>query len=306
MKRKQSKIVKDLRLRYSEKYPVVKPSNIIPYEEGVSPYFVWLTIASRGFGKSWSILQMIQHIYPTGFYNRWIIVSPTQESDLKQKSMFDEIEKSGLLVERYSELNEHVLKQIEELTYAYTDIWENYILHKKLLEKLRKSGVKSLTDDEVLFLTGFLDEDIDISSIRDEDILGEYPTWLRRSMPPITFIFIDDCYSERLMSKTRNNDLIKLVVNGRHRRTSLVMATQSIASIPRAIRSNTSIWSVFPLKSPKDLNILFEEICSAFDDEEEFNLIMEAVKQEPFGFLFLDASSLKNPHLSIGYNNNIF
>ena len=142
--------------------------------------------------------------------------------------------------------------------------------------------------------------------IRDEDILGEYPMWMRRNMPPITMIFADDQYAERLMSKTRNNPLIKLVVNGRHRRTSLIMATQSIASIPRAIRSNTQIWSVFPLKAPKDLNALWEEICGAFQDEEHFKAVMAEVKKQDHGFMFLDAASLKNPHLSIGFNQHLF
>ena len=306
VKRKRDSRVKDLKLKYSERFPVVKPDSIIPYETSVSPFFVWLVIASRGFGKTYSILQMLQHIYPKGLYNRWLIVSPTQASDLKQKALFDEIERSGLLVERYDTLNEDVLKEIEERTYAFTEMWENYIMHRQLLEKLHRSGIKSLTDEEIMFILGFFDDDLDLSTINDEDILGQYPMWLRRNMPPCSFIFIDDCYSERLMSKTRNNELIKLVVNGRHRRTSLVMATQSIASIPRAIRSNTSIWSVFPLKAPKDLNILYEEICSAFDNEDHFNLVMEYVKQEPYGFMFLDASSLKSPHLSIGYNNKLF
>lgn len=305
-KRKQSKKVRDLKLRYSERFPIVKPSNIIPEEEGVSPFFVWISCGARGWGKTHSVLQMFQHIYKTRFYSRWILLSPTQESDLKQKALFDEIERSGLLVERYETMNEETLNQIEEDTYEYQEMWENYILHKDLLEKLHRSGIKALTDEEILFLTGFFDEDIDLSTINDEDILGQYPMWMRRDMPPTTMIFADDQYAERLMSKTRNNPLIKLVVNGRHRRTSLVMATQSIASIPRAIRSNTQIWSVFPLKAPKDLNALWEEVCGAFDDENHFKLIMDEVKRENHGFMFLDASSLKTPHLSIGFNNKIF
>lgn len=299
-------IVKQLNLNYAEKFLINKPSSIIPQEENVSPFFVWLSCGSRGYGKTHSVLQMLQHIYPTRFYNRYILLSPTQESDLKQKALFDEIEKSGLLVERYNTMDEPTLNKIESDTYQYTEMWENYMLHVKLLDKLRHHGVKALTDEEILFLTGFIEENMDIGLIRDADVLGQYPQWMRRNMPPITMIFADDQYAESLMSKTRNNPLIKLVVNGRHRRTSLIMATQSIASIPRAIRANTQIWSVFPLKSPKDLEALWQEICGVFDNFEEFNMIMDKVKEQDHGFLFLDAASLKTPHLSIGFNNKIF
>lgn len=295
--------VQQLKLNAKEPYVLNKPADIPPMESSVSPFYVWIVAGSRGYGKSWSILQMIQHIAKSNWYNRWVIVSPTQESDCKQKAVFDELERKGNYVERYEELNEDTLEEITNHTQVFKDSWLEYDLKRRLFDKLKKRGVKAMSDEELQFLVGMVDDDdFALDSLNEERIFGEYPAFMRRPIPVLTFIFVDDCYAERLMSKTRNNPLIKLVVNGRHQLTSMVFATQSLASIPRAIRSNTQLWSIFPTKSEKDLNVLWEEVVNAFKSKEEFDKIMDAVRSQDHGFLFIDGASLKKPHLSIGYN----
>lgn len=298
--------IKPLVVNKKAPYTFNKPSTIPPEAKNVSPFFVHIACSARGFGKTHSILMLVQELARSGFYNRFIIASPTSKSDIKQSAVYEEIaEKYKYLVEAYPTVNEDILDEIQSNTKEYTKLWNEYFQKKKLFDKLKKRGVKSLTDEELTFLFNHLLEDGDLENLNEETIFADYPEWLRKDQPPTTHFFIDDCYAEGVMSKTRNNPLTKLVVNGRHQHTSLTIATQSLSSIPRAIRSNTSLWSVWNTKAKQDLDILLAEVENAFPSREHFYDCMEACKMVDYGFLYIDAASLKEPIVKIGYNDRI-
>ena len=294
-----------LKVSKKARFNIKKPENIPPQSPNVSPFFVELVIAARGMGKTHSICQMLQHISHNDFYNRWISISPSYYSDIKQESTFEDIEKRGGFLELYSECNEEILNQIQEDSKYYIEQWEDYQKKRELWEKLKKKGIRKMTDDELAFLFEFIIDDEDLDRIDEDMIFGQYPDWIKRDKPPMTMIFLDDCYSSSLMSKTRNNPLINLICNGRHQLTSLIIATQSLASIPRAVRSNTSIWLLFPTKAKKDLDYLFAETANAFPSEQAFHQVMNDVSKEDHGFLYVDASSLKEPFVSITYDKPV-
>lgn len=298
--------IKELVVNKKAPYVLNKPATIPPEAKNVSPFWVHIACASRGFGKTHSILQLVQELARSGFYSRFIICSPTSTSDVKQSAVYEEIaEKYNYMVEAYPTCNEEILEEIQANTKAFIKMWNDYIAKKKMWDKLQKKGVKSLTDEELTFLFSYLIEGEDLEDITEDAIFQEFPEWLRRDQPPITHIFIDDCYAEGVMSKTRNNPLTKLVVNGRHQLTSLTIATQSLSSIPRAIRSNTQLWSIWATKAKKDLDILLEEVENAFPTHQHFYDAMEMSKMEDYGFLYIDGASLKEPIVKIGYNHPI-
>jgi len=297
--------VGQLKVNKKAKFDITKPENIPPKRTSVSPFFVEIVCAARGMGKTHSICQMLQHISNHNFYNRYISISPSYYSDIKQEATFEDIERKGNFLELYSECSEEILNEIQSNSKEYIQMWEDYHKKLKLWKLLKTKGVRKMTDEELAFLFEFVIDDEDLENIDESMIFGQYPDWLKRDQPPMTMIFLDDCYSSALMSKTRNNPLINLICNGRHQLSSLIIATQSLASIPRAIRSNTSIWILFPTKAKKDLEYLYAETANAFPSEEAFYECMNAVNREDHGFLYVDASSLKEPYVSITYDKPI-
>jgi len=295
-----------LKVNKKPEYTLNKPADILPLAENVSPFFVQIASASRGYGKTYSICQLVNHLAKSRFYNRFIICSPTYESDLKQASTYEDIANMGHQVERYPELNEEIMEKIMDDCKDWIEIWREYKKKLDIWNILKKKGQKALTDEQMIMLfSNFLDNDDDINDISFDDIFDEYPDWIRREQPPCSHLFLDDCYAERLLSKTRNNPLIKAVVNGRHMLLSMTFATQSIASIPRAIRSNTQIWSIWATKSKKDLDCLLLEVENCFPSIDHFYKAMDMASKEDYGFLLIDGASIKTPIISIGYNNRI-
>lgn len=298
--------VEPLKIRKKAEYTLTKPNSILPQAENVSPFFVHIASASRGYGKTHSICQLVIQLAKSGFYNRFIICSPTYESDLKQASTYEDIGNMGHQVERYAELNEEIMNKIMDDCKDYIEIWREYKKKLDLWLLLKQKGQKALSDEQLILLfSSLLDDDADIDDISFEDIFGEYPDWLRRETPPCSHLFLDDCYAERLLSKTRNNPLIKSVVNGRHMLLSMTFATQSIASIPRAIRSNTQIWSIWATKSKKDLDCLLLEVENCFPTIDHFYKAMDEASKIDYGFLLIDGASIKTPYISIGYDKPI-
>lgn len=297
--------VEPLVIKKKPKYVFNKPEGIPPEVKGVSPFWIHIVVASRGFGKSHSICQLIKHMAKYRFFNRWIIVSPTYEIDNTQNSTYEDLAEMGFEVEHYEEATEETIEDIDEKTKGYIAMWEEYHKKKQIWDKLKSKGEKALKDEELEYLFNFMFDDEDLSSLTEEEVFADYPRWLRRDQPPATHLFYDDCYSSKLMSKTRNNGLINQVVNGRHKFMSMTMAVQALASIPRAIRMNTQLWSIFPTKSQRDIDVLLLEVENAFPSHAHFYRCMEMAREENYGFLYIDGASMKNPIVKIGYNKPV-
>lgn len=80
---------------------------------------------------------------------------------------------------------------------------------------------------------------------------------------------------------------------------------QSISGIPRAIRSNTTLFCAFGVKSTKDRDILYSEVDNIFPIKNDFLDLMDAADKEDYGFLYIDSSSIKNPDVRIGLRKKI-
>jgi len=299
--------VKGLVTKKKPKYTLRKPDDIPPHSKNCSEFFVAMAIASRGSGKSYSICSLIQHMGDSGFYNRYVSVSPTRESDLKQADTFEQMEEKGYCVELYDELTNEVMDDIQERSKEYIEMWYEYDNKIKIWNKLKEKGIEKLSDDELadLFDAVLDEEDFEEMNIDFESIFGVYPKWLRRDQPPCSLVFLDDVYSSKVMSQMRGSSLVKFVVNGRHMLSSLIIASQSLSTIPRSIRANTSIWMVWSTKARKDLQLLLEEVINAVKSEEHFYNLMAEVEREPYGFAYLDCSSLREPFVSIGFNKPV-
>jgi len=121
----------------------------------------------------------------------------------------------------------------------------------------------------------------------------------------MSYVFIDDAFGSKLLTNGRSSNFIQFYIKHRHLYASISLLVQSIAHLPRAIRTNSILFTVFPTKSKKDLKILYEETANVFPSENDFKDIMKLVESEDFGFLFIDASNTKEPDIRIGWDKQI-
>lgn len=277
------------------KHPGIPPSN--------GNFFTHSFIGARGYGKTHSTLEMMQNIDNFNFYNVYYVVSPTIEGDIKQKIFFENMEAKGRKVYYFDEFNEESLQNIRELLEYHITEWKDYKRIKDILDKLARVGIHQMNDNELFELMPYLDEEYQ-GNVRD--ILDQFPEWLKRDYPPCSYIFIDDSYGSKLLTKVNGyNPFVYLYIRHRHLFCSISLLVQSVSGIPRAIRSNTVLTCLFPTKSKKDMEILYNENANVFDSEDEFKEIMKTVASQEYGFLYLDTSSTKDPDVRIGFNQKI-
>jgi len=289
---------KPLNLKYKDDIKWPKLPEEIPPNHG-TPFFSNLTLGTRGQGKTHSVLEMMSNIIPLNFYNVFYCVSPTRQGDPKQKAFFNNLEEK-YDVHYFEEFDEKTLTEIKESIEQNILLHRQYIKIKNVVDKFKKRGEKSLTEEELLMLAPYLEEDY-LGDI--DDIYDEFPDYIKRDIPPCSYIFIDDCYGSRLLTKTTGyNPLTWLIIRHRHLYTSISLLVQGLQNIPRAIRSNCILWIVFQQRARCDLKILYQENANVFDSEEEFKMIMDKLREKEHSFLYMDTSSTMKPDIRIGFN----
>jgi hypothetical protein len=263
-------------------------------------FFSHLMVGTRGYGKTYSTLQLVDNIIHN--YQKIYVISPTLNSDVKQKYKFKSLENSHK-VQYYEDFNEDTIDEILFDLKEDIETFKKFYKFKKIMKKYNSQGVDSLTDEELHQLLPYLIDDTDELDI--EYILNTFPDYVKKDHPPMSYVFIDDAFGSKLLTNGRSSNFIQFYIKHRHLYASISLLVQSIAHLPRAIRTNSILFTVFPTKSKKDLKILYEETANVFPSENDFKDIMKLVESEDFGFLFIDASNTKEPDIRIGWDKQI-
>ena len=270
----------------------------LPPKNGV--FFSHLMIGTRGYGKTYSTLQFVDNFIHN--YQKIYVISPTLQSDVKQKYKFRSLENTHK-VQYFDEFNEET---IDKILYDLNDdieTFKKYYKFKKIMKKYNIYGVDSLTDEELQELLPYLVEDTD--KLDMDFILMAFPSYVKKDHPPMSYVFIDDAFGSKLLTNGRSSNFINFYIKHRHLYSSISLLVQSIAYLPRAIRTNSILFTVFPTKSKKDLKLLYEETANVFPSEDDFHDAMKLVESEQYGFLFIDASDTKNPDIRISWDKQI-
>lgn len=285
------------KLKGNEEFSFPK-NNDMPPKNGA--FFSHLMVGTRGYGKTYSTLQLVDNIIHN--YQKIYVISPTLNSDVKQKYKFKSLENSHK-VQYYEDFNEDTIDEILFDLNEDINLFKKFYKFKKIMKKYNSYGVDSLTDEELQELLPYLVEDTD--KLDMEYILMSFPEVVKKDHPPMSYVFIDDAFGSKLLTNGRSSNFIQFYIKHRHLYASISLLVQSIAHLPRAIRTNSILFTVFPTKSKKDLKILYEETANVFPSENDFKDVMKLVESEDFGFLFIDASNTKEPDIRIGWDKQI-
>lgn len=297
--------IKPLRISVKREFNFPNPKNLPP-ANGDIPFFNALLCGSRGSGKSVLGLELLENLKK--YYTKYYVISPTIKTDKKVKDFFEELENDEMKVEYFDELSEKNLKIILDDLKNDLDLWKKYMKIYTLIDKLKNQGSKGLNDeemDEIMALMLFDDEDdIDLADL--DNVLNAFPDYIMNTYPPMSMMWIDDCYGCKLLTKSQgSNAFTSYWIKHRHVMCSNIIMAQSISGIPRAIRSNTTLFCAFGVKSNKDREILYSEVDNIFPNKNQFLDLMNAADKEEYGFIYIDSSSVKNPDIRIGLRKKI-
>jgi hypothetical protein len=242
---------------------------------------------ARGSGKSVAVSSKLQHLKKEGLADRIFLISPTAVSNSEMWN--------GLIEEEdiYTDMtNDSVLKVIEQveleakewLEYeAQLELWK---LWKRLLRSKRP-----IDEIEPDLLIKFMEH-----GILDMAELGNEPE-SKYGHKPVLHLVLDDCQSSQLFVPSTKNKLLNATIRHRHIGDGLglsmwflVQSYSTNSGLPKAIRDNSTILVLFPMKNGNNVMKIIEEVGGNID-EETFNKVYDyATKDDGHDFLVIEFS----------------
>jgi hypothetical protein len=246
-------------------------------------YFVSVWNGARGSGKTYSLVKFIRLMEKSKYINpttggivpiRTFLISPTVDAN---KHMFDTL-KSLDDNNVYHDYSNQILDDIVDTIKNDMEETKDYLRLKELYDKFvkyahKKDIVKHFTADEWTEL-----ELLDFSEPPE-------PTFPHGV---INNLILDDCLGMDCFKVSRKNKFQNFLIRNRHHWTNVFICSQSIKSLPKTVRTNTSLFILFKYANKevilKDLYVEVSNLCT----EEEFLELFDYATNEPHSFLCLN------------------
>jgi hypothetical protein len=238
-------------------------------------YFVMSAIGSRNSGKTFAIVQLIKQMEQHGVYKgkhkvpiRTILISPTAHMN-PVFSTLESLAPEDVHLEYSDALIQDIQDDIHEIRAKAEDYQDRLKLYNKML-KMRKWD--DLTIDELMLLdqSGFMPPEP-----------PKYP------LPPVVNLILDDLAGTSAFRAGRN-PLTNLLLRNRHHQLNIIIASQHLKNVPRAMRTNTNVFMIFKFANSKVISQdLYEEVSNILK-EDELEELYEYATQGDHDYLFID------------------
>jgi len=108
-------------------------------------------------------------------------------------------------------------------------------------------------------------QELDVEELMQLEIMHyKLPEEPRFPKGCVNFLILDDFVGSSLYKSTGKSAFTNLVLRNRHLSINILMMTQNLKSIPKAIRTNTSLFVIFKFASKKVItDDLYEEVSNS-------------------------------------------
>ena len=260
---------------------------------GNCPKFYWnlLSIASRQSGKTHSICQLIRHYETHKIVNkegdvfpiRTILISPTTQANQIYHSL-NSLDFSKDVYEDYSdEILLDIIADIKQ-TKQEIDDFRLYIKAYKLYLKTPEEKLGLLFENEP-----------ELMELLEKN---DYAHWTEIDQPkyqnyPVNILLLDDLLGTGSFSTKHKSALTNAIIKNRHLGINFAILSQSLKSIPKNIRLNSSVFFLGKFQNKNMiLNDLYEEVSNALTME-QFDELYTYATDKPYGALILDLTAGK-------------
>jgi hypothetical protein len=274
-------------------YPIKVPKKraFIKVPEGeIGLHCCAVVCGARGSGKSVAVSSKLHHLKAEGLADRIFLISPTAISNSEMwKGLIND---DDIFSEMTNDSVEKVIDAVEIEAKEWREYEEKLRLYKLWKKLLKKQTPINEIDPELLlefFEAGIYDlEDI------DEEPKSKY------GHKPILHLVLDDCQSSKLFVPSTHNKLLNATIRHRHLGDGLglsmwflVQSYSTNSGLPKAIRDNSTLLILFPMKNGNNVMKVIEEIGGNID-EETFNRVYHyAIKDDDHSFLVIEFTPSK-------------
>lgn len=255
-------------------------------------YFVAQFLGPRGSGKTYSAVELLKQYETHGIRDpktgvrcaqRVILMSPTYAANPVFTSLkgLDESD----VVSDYTDAK--LLEVIEDIKHQKEET-ERYHKALKVWRKfLKTEDESSMSEDELLLLY---------------DCNYAEPPRPRYLVPCVTFLVLDDLVGSEAFKATGRSALTELVLKNRHVGVNVLILTQNMKSIPRALRVNTSVWVVFRFSNNKMVGDMYDEMGASVSPERFQELYEYASGGDNHNCLIVDFTQPRERRYKMGWS----
>lgn len=240
-------------------------------------FFVGQFIGSRGSGKTFTIVKLLKQFQDFKVFDhegeevpqRVVLMTPTYDANpvfKALKHLDDEDIISSYTDDKLLKLVADIQKDREETKRYKEDIavWKRF---------LKAKSEDDLSKDDLFTLSR----------------LG----YQEPSKPPhpngvVVHLVLDDCIGSSAFKQTGKSALNSVCLRNRHLGMNILIASQNMRSVPKCLRSNTSLWCLFRFANKVVvLRDLYEEV-SGFLTPEQFEAVYDHAVDDDHSPLVVD------------------
>jgi len=249
-------------------------------------YFNMLSVAARQSGKTYTICKLIRHyelnkivdkdgeVYPV----RTILISPTVQAN----EIYQSLKSLDFETDVYEEYNDQILLDIIEDIKAVKKECEDFKEYRdfyKICARTPEDKLDKLYDSNP--------EAFQKLEAQDFAHYKDIPQ-PRYNNPPVNIIILDDMMCNGAFSNKTKSALTNAYIKNRHMRICFCLLVQSLKSVPKAMRLNSSLFFLGSFQSKKCiLEDLYEEVSNALTIE-DFDALYSHATAEKYGSLVMD------------------
>lgn len=240
--------------------------------------FIGAVVASRGGGKTTSIINLVKIYASSHFFDKVYLLSPTFYNDPKLGTLEDDRYDLRVHTEITMDTVDDILQEIKDDINQYKQ-YKEYI-------KVWKRFLKAKSPEDWLDRA----DASDIAILQEHDFQPPETQW-KYGMPQ-SIIICDDLVGNRAIYN--NPALVRFLLIHRHWLTSCLFSVQVWkGAIPRGIRNNLSLLMLFCNKSVQIRKEIAEELASHITPE-HFMILWDFACSEPHDFFTINFDDPKN------------
>jgi hypothetical protein len=255
-------------------------------------FFNYLSVSSRGGGKTYNITKIIKAYENEKFYSkqgehkiRTILISPTYDANKNLWKNLKSLDENDIY-ESYSEsILTDIIDDIKGIIDE-VDFYNKYVSYYQLVDNTPKKDIKELLENN---------PEINIILEKyDYQNPNKIKKYFRFTSKPITFIILDDIMGSSALSRKSQNLLTYWLIKNRHIFTCMCILVQSMKSVPKSIRLNCNLFYLGKFSNKKSiLTDLYEEVSSVMTEKEFENIYDKAINDSEHGALIIDLTGSK-------------
>jgi hypothetical protein len=279
------------------KFPIIVPAKrsfIDTPKDEIRLHCCTVVAGARGSGKSVAVSSKLHHLKKQGFADRIMLISPTAISNSEIWN--------GLINEEdiFTAMDNSSVEKVIDIVEAEAKEWFQYEKQIELWKKWKRLINRNISIDRVdpKLMIEFLEY-----GIMDMEENGLEPQ-SKYGHRPVIHLVLDDCQSSRLFVPSTSNKLLNATIRHRHLGDGLglsmwflVQNYSTNSGVPLAIRDNSTVLVLFPLKNSNKIMNIIDEIGGNIDEETFNKVYHEATHDDPHNFLVIEFSPNKKKYM---------